>query len=421
VNHVHKITGNTPLIIAASVNQGKAIKVLLENGADASFKNKNGQASPDFAKTDEVRMIFILADKATGPFFKSVLAGDIQEIKRKLGEGFDVNTRDVTGSVALIHSASAGDIEMVKLLLSYNADVNAYDNRGTSALSAAAKTRKGDIVKMLLAEGAEPNSVIGSTAKDKADSPLISAIKANDFSIVKDLIAAGALVNEVSSDLRGLTPLLAACKFGSGEMVDFLIGKDAKLDVVDGIDFSPLITAVSAGRIDIVKLLWQKYKQPLFSGNRWTALGVACDNGKFEMVKFLVENGADVNIVSQEYKISPLMTAYRNPEITEYLIKHGAEIEHEGGILNSTALSLAIRDDQTFLSLKQLENVKLPPGISEIQTKKLAETHSRQLAVVEVLLKAGANQDHKDKSGKSPRDYANNPDIKALLNKYNKK
>jgi ankyrin repeat protein len=202
-------------------------------------------------------------------------------------------------------------------------------------------------------------------------------------------------------------------------MVDYLIEKGAKLDIVDGIGSSPLTVAAYAGKIDILKLLWQKYKQPLFS-KKWTALGIACDSGKIEVVKFLIENGADVNIFSLDNKVSPLMSAYRNPEITEYLIKHGANLEHEGGISNSTALSLAVRDDHVFFSRSEFEKLKLPPKAWEMQIKKQTEAHSRVMSVIEILLKAGADPNHKDKSGKSPRDYANNIDTKKLLDKYNK-
>lgn len=420
INHVHKDSGCTPLMIAAISNKIDSLGFLLENGADASCKDKNGRSVLDYAKTDEIRKILILADKKTGAFFNAVFAGNIPQIKQRLCDGFDVNTRDVTGATALIHSASAGNIEMVKLLLALHADVNIADKRGTCALSAAAKSKSGDIVKMLLAAGAKSNISNNNKIRDAADSPLLSAIKAGDFSIVNDLVESGADVNETSADYKKTTPLLDACRFGSAEMVNYLIEKGAKIDVVDGIGSSPLITAAYAGKTDIVKLLWQKYKQPLFS-IKWTALGSACDNGKIEVVKFLIENGADVNIISPENKVSPLMAAYRNPEITEYLITHGADVEHEGGISNSTALSLAVRDDQHFLSRSQLEKMKLPSGILANQVKMHAQRHLKTISVIEILLKAGADPNHKDKSGKSPRDYANNPDTKQILDRYNKK
>ena len=418
VNHIHKFTGATPLMTAAITNKTDFLKLLIENGADSSYKDKNGKTAWDYAKTDKVRMIFILADKKTGPFFNAVFSGDVQAIKQKISEGFDVNTRDIAGTTALIYSASSGNIDMVKLLLSCHADVNVSDRRGINALNAATEAKNEDIVKMLLAAGAKPCPAISNKVNDKIDFSLFSAIQVNDLSKVRDLIESGADINKTCGDNRKITPLLAACMFGSAEMVDFLIKKDARLDAIDIIGRSPLVTAASAGKADIVKLLWKKYQQPLFSG-KWTALGIASDNGQFEVVKFLVENGADVNMSSTDNNISPLMSAYRNPEITEYLIKHGANIEHEGGILNSTALSLAVRNDPKVLASNQINKIQHAPEALENQMKKQAETHLRQLSVIEILLKAGAAQNHRDKSGKSPRDYVVNPDTRKLLDKYN--
>jgi hypothetical protein len=141
-----------------------------------------------------------------------------------------------------------------------------------------------------------------------------------NFKVVKLLIMAGLSPNITFIDENNNIQyaLYFAAKGGHVSVIEFLLKKGAGINSKDE--------------------------------NGYTAIFGAIKKGKTEAVKILIENGADVNIISPENKVSPLMAAYRNPEITEYLITHGADVEHEGGISNSTALSLAVRDDQHFLS-----------------------------------------------------------------------
>ena len=60
---------------------------------------------------------------------------------------------------------------------------------------------------------------------------------------------------------------------------------------------------------------------------RKTPLQLACSKGDFELVKFLVENGADVNYVKINALLRPLWYAAvesDNPEIVRYLLEKGA-------------------------------------------------------------------------------------------------
>lgn len=67
--------------------------------------------------------------------------------------------------------------------------------------------------------------------------------------------------------------------------------------------------------------------------DRQTPLMAACEKGSFEMVKLLVENGADVNYKRLNAQISPLNYAVQsksieNLEIVRYLINKGADIHY---------------------------------------------------------------------------------------------
>ncbi len=67
--------------------------------------------------------------------------------------------------------------------------------------------------------------------------------------------------------------------------------------------------------------------------DRRTPLGTACDVGNFEMVKLLVEKGADVNYIPLNAYTSPLGLAVQsdsvdNLKIVRYLIEKGADIDY---------------------------------------------------------------------------------------------
>ena len=57
-----------------------------------------------------------------------------------------------------------------------------------------------------------------------------------------------------------------------------------------------------------------------------TALSFAADRGNLEIVRMLVENGADINVTDGEMGITPLMdSAYMNQyEVVKYLLEQGA-------------------------------------------------------------------------------------------------
>ena len=109
-----------------------------------------------------------------------------------------------------------------------------------------------------------------------------------------------------------------------------------------------------------------------------------------DKVKWLVENGADVNAVSKDRGYSAVMDAVwrKNLELTRYLIEHGADL----GFVSS--------DGQPILVLA---------------------VGNGNLKIVELLLENGADADLKDSMGMSARGYANlfkKPGMVELFAKY---
>jgi ankyrin repeat protein len=93
---------------------------------------------------------------------------------------------------------------------------------------------------------------------------------------------------------------------------------------------TPLIEAAANGHLDVVKLLIENGADVNLKGEAWYGpLHAAAAKGHIEVVKILLENGADVNIFHQN---KPLHNAAMNGhiEVAEILLANGADINAKG-------------------------------------------------------------------------------------------
>ncbi len=298
---------------------------------------------------------FLLAgatDEAPGEKLLQVIRkSDLEAAKALVRKGASVNTKDSSGTTALMHAAlGAGpecvrfllekgadpnaknnaeatalmwavhDIRKVRLLLDKRADVNARSKAGrTPLLLAATYSDSGDTVKLLLDKGADP------LAKDNGEATaLILAAESGNLPALKMLIEkrvdvnakAGVAYNEIqfgnlAASMRkeemeqrrnanaGMTALLAAAGQMNIEAMKILLaaGADGNAKTAGGLMALHLV----ANRDDpaIIKLLLDKgadvnAKDP--EGNTPLIIAAASDVLNAEIVKLLLEKGAQVNV-----------------------------------------------------------------------------------------------------------------------------
>lgn len=167
-----------------------------------------------------------------------------------------------------------------------------------------------------------------------------------------------------------------------------------------------LVEAVTRGDVGIISTLLKQgadvnYQNPGGS----TPLFVATNKNKTDVVRLLLERGADPNIHPKQN--SPLTRAVgRDTEIVRLLLAAGADPNFETGpTIHHTPLGLAASSrTETFATLKERGHYHgFFPNISE---------------TVKLLIAAGADIDHKDNWGRTPLRIAvgaNSVDVVRVL------
>ena len=237
------------------------------------------------------------------PLMYAAIVGSLDAMKFLIEKGADVNVQNNFGSTALIWSAT--DLAKVRLLIDHGANVNAATKRGRTALLVAAMSdHSADIVKLLKEKGADLRAV-----DFLKTTPLRAATLGSDTETIRMLIDAGVDVN--AADLPGITPLMMAAGWsGNLRAVQMLLAKGANVNAVS----RPVMgLPVKNGASEFGSL---------------TALIMAAPFGPPELIKTLLDAGADVN-AKDVRGMTPLMlsvaTDHQDPAIIRMLLEHGAD------------------------------------------------------------------------------------------------
>jgi len=224
-----------------------------------------------------------------------------------------------------MEAAGKGDLEGVQRLLSAGEQVNAQAVTGTTALMMAAYSGSVEIVRLLLSHGADPDLEDGSHR-----TALSEAITKGHVDIALLLLDSGA--NPDVPDLHS-SVLEGAAVRGQYNVVGSLVRHGADLTRFGG---DALRAAAWKGFTDIVRLLLDNgVDVNSISDDAGTALVLATNEGHDEVAQLLIERGANVNIKGK-YGASALMNSINgNEETVGALLEKGAS--EKGAALISAA------------------------------------------------------------------------------------
>lgn len=248
-----------------------------------------------------------------------------------------INELDENEESPLYYAASNCDVEMIELLLSFGADINFATKKKSfkTPLFAAIKYQEDTkVAEFLIKNGANL-----STKNWHGQSPLHHSVFNGRVDFVELLIKYGANVNEV--DHYGFTPLHLATD-NEYELVKILLSNGSRVDVGERHNNrTPIYYAIEKGYLEIVRLLLDTHpginNHNSTTDHNYTTKGLlkytqtipilhfAAKHSQLEIVKLLVERGADVNEGADGVG-TPLYFAVQqdNHLITQFLLERGA-------------------------------------------------------------------------------------------------
>lgn len=203
------------------------------------------------------------------------------------------------------------------------------------------------------------------------------AIKKNDVETARRMIAAGADVNAAYDEYENRS-LLDASYQGNLDLVKMLVEAGADVNLSDGCGVVPLVRAIVSWHEtdEVVKYLIEcGANVNACEGESWTPLEAAVHENASDIVKMLLDAGANPYVIDSDFGDSLLMQAAEdgNPKCVKLILGLGVDINHRNHD-GETALLYAV-------------NRRLPHIVLD-------------------LLRAGANPNIKDNAGTSPLAFA---------------
>jgi len=335
--------GATPMSLAAEVGNTGMLKVLLEAGANADSPNPDGQTA-------------LLAVARTG---------NVEAAQVLLDHGATVDAREKWGGqTALMWASARRHSEMMRLLISKGADVNAASidrnyQRHVTAEGRPKSLDSGGLTPLLYAARENCMACVEVLLENRADidlpdpdgvSPLLVAIMNANWDLAGQLIRAGADVNQW--DIYGEAPLFTAIDLRSR-----MNGGRASIDpqnTTDGLTIVRLL--LDRGANPNMQLFFKPANLRGATNTRGsTPLVRAANNGDLEVVKLLLERGADATVYMADRQ-TPIHAAIAGRsseqqalELIRLLQKAGTDvnvialINHGEEVRGGTALHYAVR------------------------------------------------------------------------------
>ncbi|MCL2076539.1 MAG: ankyrin repeat domain-containing protein [Betaproteobacteria bacterium] len=186
---------------------------------------------------------------------------------------------------------------------------------------------------------------------------MLKSVKLGDIATVRNLLGRGMDVN--TSDREGNTLLMLAARENRTELARLFIRERAKLNARNMHGDSALKIAAYNGSLDIVRELVQAGAEIDTEG--WTPLIYAAFNGHDDIVEFLLQQGAGIDARS-ESGMTALMAAARGGflPIVDRLLAAGASVNlHDAN--GESALDWANKTKNTNIAAR-LEAAGGQPG-----------------------------------------------------------
>jgi ankyrin repeat protein len=358
-----------PLLAALVGKHIGVAEILLMHGANVDVRGPR-ERTPLHEAITNVGMVQSLLNKGADinclqddlrtPLHLAAYYGELKVARVLVEHKADVDSQDIEGKTPLhllLEDTGCDDddiVDLARLLLEHATDVNIRTTDDWTLLHSAAYWGRLEIVRMLLDRGANPNA---ENKENETPLRLVSRGKYNSqergLGIARLLLGRGVDVNATAK--TPFTPLHWAAFNGRLEIARVLLDHGANLNAETEGDETAL-HLVSGGEYDsqehgvsIARLLLEhgvdihapaKYRN--------TALHLAAFQGRFEIVKLLLDRGENSN-VENEHGHTPLHLVSEGKHnlqeqavsIARLLMEHGGDVNARNTKNTSTPLHSA--------------------------------------------------------------------------------
>jgi ankyrin repeat protein len=344
------------------------------------------------------------------PMQLAAMNGSAAMVDRLIKAGADPNATLTTfGDTALMMASRSGKADAVKVLLDSGAKVNAKETwGGTTALMWAVSERHEGVVRMLIERGADVNArsnfvpaangrgFEGRTpvapqpnqaAEEFASgwlTPLMFAAREGDLACARLLVTAGADINATAGDAKDALGL--AIFNGNYEVASFLIDRKANVNQADTQGFTPLFWAVDRRNMETApNFPWMVTTDPLPLIGKLLAAG-ANPNALVNNTPRARMRAGSPRIV---FATSLMRAAFSGDlELVKLLLDHGADP------------TIKSKDGETM--------VEAAAGLGFIQGYSKGRSEAERLEVVKLFVERGADVNDADDYGITPLMVAGN-------------
>lgn len=282
------------VLMASLFGDVEELRRALAAGGDVNATSVDGDYALFLAaKAERVEPLRLLLDKGAklrhpgtnSPLFPTLRPGGLPHLRLLLERGANPNEATAEGATPLMVAATDGLVDHAAALLDRSADPKAKTSDGMTAVHLA---RKAEMMELLLTRGADPNArAVGGIT------PLIGWMidpEAEVLPLVRVLLNRGADPNLASEE--GSTPLIAAAVMGNVAVVRVLLEKGAKPDQATSERGTALMQAIIAGHAEVVDALLTGGANPNVGDAKTTPLRLARELGEMALVQRLQRAGA---------------------------------------------------------------------------------------------------------------------------------
>lgn len=325
INLVSK-DGYNVMDYAAPWSDMDIIRLLLEKGAKVTPNTLGRIVQKDRSQDDYLAAIRLILEETLkagypsnlSPAFEAAILGHSEQVIEFINQN-QIPQEEEKNVVRF--TAAYGSTEAMKLLYDKGIVLNT-GLENVTLLYIASQYGNLDIVKYLIAKG---TPVAQKRIRDGLNRELDLAVAYNQYDVAEYLIEQGSDFLPIEDGFSVLDPLSIAAKNGNIKMMQLLVQHGYPF--TDKEMYYAAEEAISYNQIDIVRYLLEQGLDPNYSSNIivMTNLESACNLGYIDIVELFVDYGADVNGAGVAGAPLYFASSSGHTEVVKLLLEKGAD------------------------------------------------------------------------------------------------